>query len=76
MRVTVDEAARQKEAFEEYMDSLVGEDITVSRGADFYRVEILRKRKRVTHPKPETGHVTIGYDHERDFKRLTERTDI
>lgn len=51
MRVTVDEAARQKEAFEEFMDGLVGEDITVSRGADFFRVEILRKRVRTTHPK-------------------------
>lgn len=47
MRLTRDESFRLRDQFEDFIESLVGEDVITHRGPDLFTVEILRRRKRI-----------------------------
>lgn len=69
MRLTPDEAARLKDRFEDYIDALVGEDVTVRNGEDEFHVEVLRKRKRMPRVNPPNSSWI-------DITPFTSRKDI
>ena len=46
MRLTNDEAMRLKDQFDDFIEGMIGEDISFKRNPDSFSLEILRKQAR------------------------------
>lgn len=46
MKLTRDESYRLRDAFEEFLESLIGDDVHIRRGPDEFHIEFLGKKTR------------------------------
>lgn len=47
MRLTIEEASRQLESFQEFLFELLDEDVSIRRSPDGFTVTVLRQKKRL-----------------------------